>query len=676
MDIGKDEPVSHIYDVGIELQDIGLEDQGQVPVSPSSDIEKDESMPHDQLPNVEEYKMSQQIGGSSRASIKASLAIALMIILASVLITVGVVVGKNSEAPASATNETLFTKPNYPEPVTRTRGDDVINFVINMGWANYNDINNQDSPQYKAAMWLANNDHMTLPIEVSEEFMNRYLLATIFYALDGEHWQYDLNWLTGGSVCDWNTYFATKKGTQVSMQIQIGVSCRDGTSVKELYLPNVGLRGSLPAEIGFLYDLENINFSSNKITSALPDTMKNLQGIISLVLNDNQFNGPIPDWIGRWTHLATLNLARNSFDSALPPTLSNLKELQTLALETNHFIGDLEPLLGLSNLVGLYLGNNEFYGNLRDEIFSSWQVIEVMDMSNNTLTGNLPKMLLAKNKLLVVDLHTNHFNGPLPTIIGVEGSIEFLALYDNQLNGPIDDRFLSLTKLAHLDLSKNFFTGDMPTHLGNLKSLKYLYLAFNPNFNLGRIPSEYGDLPNLVDLSLQKTNRNGRIPYHYENLKELVLLDLDSNKLTGPVPSEIGSLTNLRFLLLKENLLTGTLPITFAKLKQLDTILLDDNAITAGSESICKPKLPLLTTFIADCSKMHACECCTKCCSASDLTCNNVTWFSEVDPIAQDAYNSQNYAFHENDIIYPAPTDSRSDPSYYQNFTGYYNTPP
>jgi len=195
-----------------------------------------------------------------------------------------------------------------------------------------------------------------------------------------------------------------------------------------------------------------------------------------------------------------------------------------------------------------------------------------------------------------------------------------------------------------------------------------LFLAFNEDLKIGVIPSEFGKLSNLVDLSLQKTNRIGAIPSQIGGMTSLVMLDLNHNLLTDTIPYQLGELTDLKFLLLKENDLEGDLPTTLSQLTDLDTLLLDDNGFWGGSSNVCG-HLPVLTTFIADCERLGPCDCCTKCCAASDPVCNTVTWFSGLDPVATDNYARDGYLFHEDDIVYPVHSDVV--PDYYQNFTGY-----
>lgn len=656
----------------------------------------EEAREHDQLPDVEEYKASQGIStvDANKFVLKVTLFVALGIMVASILIALGVIIGRDQalleEINGGGTADTdnanhgkgmdIFSDDanDYENSAASLkRLQDVIKLVTKNEWADSDLLEIEDTPENQAVRWLAQRDPMQLDPAVdgaTAEFQNRFLLALFYYALDGPNWNEQLNFLSTKSVCEWNEDYRTK----VQLPVTVGVQCHGMERVRELFLPNNNLRGPLPAKaMGHFLDLVDFNLFGNSISGILPESMRELRSLETVVLHDNELNGPMPDWLpNSWTNLKKLNLSHNRFIGGIPPNFGSRlgPTLETLALEKNMFSGTVEPLQGLINLKNLYLGDNRFSGELRDEILVSWTALEILDVSDNLLGGHLPMTLLAKDGLRVADLHGNNFSGPLPNLVEVEDSIEFLALQENQLTGPIDERLLSLNKLQHLDLSSNFFTGTFPKHLSQLTTLKYLFLAFNSEFKLGTIPTEFGRLTNLVDLSLQKTDRIGRIPTELSNLKKLNLLDLNSNLLDGTIPYQFGELTNLKFLLLKENSLTGSIPPQFEHLTELDTLLLDDNSLRGGASNVCGHEpASSLTTFVADCSEMGACECCTKCCADDDQSCNSVTWFSGLDPVAPGNYQRDSYLFHEDDIIYPVHVDGeqREQPHYYGNYSGY-----
>jgi len=552
---------------------------------------------------------------------------------------------------------------------TTDRFSDLAYFIAEHGWATERDLTTEGTPANAACDWLAHTDPLQITVDAgytSLELQKRFLLALVYYSLNGKEWHQQMNFLSAKPACKWNEQF----NTEVGIPVQVGVSCKED-NVRELYFPKNNLQGEFPAAFGLFTELVELNLFDNAVTGVLPSELTALTKLESLVAHNNDLQGPIPAWIGELTALRTLNLSNNGFTGNLPASFS--ATLETLALERNDLTGKLDSLQGLAKLKALYLGDNRFSGELSDEVLGSWTVIEILDLSDNLISGSIPATLFVQKELTVVDLHGNNFSGHLPDLIGMHDSIEFLALQENQLEGPIDDRLFSLTNLQHLDLSSNFFSGDFPYFLSQMTKLKYLFLAFNENLKLGSIPTEFGQLTNLVDLSLQHTNRIGAIPSELGALENLVLLDLNDNVLEGPVPASLGSLANLKFLLLKENNLQGELPATFSQLSQLDTLLLDGNSITGGADAVCAQN-NMLTTFSADCSELlDSHECVTQCCSDTNDECKSEVWFSDLDPVATGNYARDHYMFHEDDIIYPVePAAAAEDESsYYDNYDGY-----
>ena len=133
-----------------------------------------------------------------------------------------------------------------------------------------------------------------------------------------------------------------------------------------------------------------------------------------------------------------------------------------------------------------------------------------------------------------------------------------LYLPANQLTGEIPSEIGQLTNLVHLHLFNNQLTGEIPSEIGQLTNLENLQL-FN-NQLTGEIPSEIGQLTNLENLQLFNNQLNGEIPESIGNLINLNNLVLYNNQLTGEIPSDIGNLTNVNFLYLNDNELTGEIP--------------------------------------------------------------------------------------------------------------------
>ena len=83
------------------------------------------------------------------------------------------------------------------------------------------------------------------------------------------------------------------------------------------------------------------------------------------------------------------------------------------------------------------------------------------------------------------------------------------------------------------------------------------------------IPSNIGDLVNLVYLNLRETQIYGQIPTSIGNLSALKYLDMSLNNLDGEIIEEIWSLTNLEWLNLRGNSLTGEISPSLSNLSDL-----------------------------------------------------------------------------------------------------------
>ena len=161
-----------------------------------------------------------------------------------------------------------------------------------------------------------------------------------------------------------------------------------------------------------------------------------------------------------------------------------------------------------------------------------------------------------------------------------DGRVTGLDLYDNQLTGTIPTELGNLANLLHLQLTRNQLTGSIPTELGNLANLESLWL--NENQLTGTIPTQLGNLSSLQQLILENNQLTGSIPTQLGNLAKLQLLGLINNQLTGTIPTELGNLASLEWLSLNNNQLTGTIPTELGNLSSLGYLFLDRNHLTGS----------------------------------------------------------------------------------------------
>ncbi|KAK8968718.1 hypothetical protein KSP40_PGU000474 [Platanthera guangdongensis] len=84
-----------------------------------------------------------------------------------------------------------------------------------------------------------------------------------------------------------------------------------------------------------------------------------------------------------------------------------------------------------------------------------------LDLSDNELTGEMPKYIGELKALKSLNLSYNNVNGDIPTSIGKLEVLESLILSHNKLLGDIPTSFGKLNYLSTLNLSNNMLTGEI-----------------------------------------------------------------------------------------------------------------------------------------------------------------------------------------------------------------------
>ena len=361
---------------------------------------------------------------------------------------------------------------------------------------------------------------------------SRETLETLYYATDGPNWKRNDNWLTNEPLGTW-----------------YGVEADTTGVVRRLNLPENGLTGEIPAEVGRFPALQILDLRDNRLRGSIPADLGDLAGLRQLLLHGNRLEGEIPPELGRLAALRHLWLGRNLLEGVIPSEFGNLGELRSLELFSNRLTGSIPSTLGgLSSLTSLRI-------------------------SSNDLEGLIPSSLGNLANLLDLRLGGNNLSGSIPPSLGNLGNLSFLGLSDNALTGPI------------------------PPELGDLGSLAQLYL--DDNDLSGPIPSELGGLTNLQVLAARRNELTGPIPLELGNLAAVRNLLLGSNALTGPIPSELGLLASLSWLDLSANRLSGGLPEELGELEKLNGLVVNDNPGLAGPVPLSLGRLGSVGVFLA-----------------------------------------------------------------------------
>jgi len=124
-----------------------------------------------------------------------------------------------------------------------------------------------------AQNWIINDDAQKLS-PISQHLKERYILAVLYFVLDGGNW-------TSAGEGGWTSAANSDNTTWLLANTNAcfwgGVICDPGNEfVVRLELPFENLRGSIPHEISQLYHLQYLNLSNNHLKRSIPEQLGQL----------------------------------------------------------------------------------------------------------------------------------------------------------------------------------------------------------------------------------------------------------------------------------------------------------------------------------------------------------------------------------------------------------------
>ena len=202
-------------------------------------------------------------------------------------------------------------------------------------------------------------------------------LVAFYNATDGPNWKDNTNWLTDAPLGDW---------AGVSANRITGNGRVVGECVTQLWLNGNRLKGELPAELGSLLSLAELDLSNNQLSGELPAELGSLLNLRLLDLADNQLSGELPAELGGLPNLRRLDLANNELSGEIPAELGGLLNLQRLYLGRNQLSGEIPATIGnLPDMIWLSLPDNQLSGETPAELGN----IPTLVLDGNRLTGRV-----------------------------------------------------------------------------------------------------------------------------------------------------------------------------------------------------------------------------------------------------------------------------------------------
>ncbi|GAU14451.1 hypothetical protein TSUD_249910 [Trifolium subterraneum] len=360
--------------------------------------------------------------------------------------------------------------------------------------------------------------------------------------------------------------------------------------------------------------LSGCDLSDHYLLSMSPSLLNFSTSLAILDLLDNTLSSSkIFEWVFNATSiLIDLDLRYNNFKGTIPYDFGNIRNhLEWLDLSRNELHGgtSLESLVTyipdcwshLKALEFLDLSDNSLFGEVPSSM-GSLSKLKVLILRNNSLAGKLPISLKNCTNLVMLDLGDNRLSGPIPYWLGQQ--LQMLSLRRNQLYGSLPQSLCYLPKIQLLDLSENNLPGQLFKCLKNFFAMSQnvsstitidSHLVYRNEY--GRISLGSFDLIALLmwkgeerrfknnqlilrSIDLSSNQLNGVFPEEIGDLILLVSLNLSSNNLSGEITSKIGRLTSLEFLDLSRNFFSGPIPSSLAQIDRLSMLNLSDNNLS------------------------------------------------------------------------------------------------
>ncbi|XLR08625.1 hypothetical protein HN51_063632 [Arachis hypogaea] len=233
------------------------------------------------------------------------------------------------------------------------------------------------------------------------------------------------------------------------------------TSLVDLKLRGCSMRGTIPASIGNLSSLINLDLGTNNFVGTFPTSIGKLIKLQGFYLHDNQLEGFVPNQLCQLTSLYQFSLKRNKFSGPIPSCISNLTSLRWLWLASNKFNSIPSTVWKLFDLLLLDLSSNNLSGYLPLDS-GNLKAISWIYLSGNQFSGSIPRSLSNLMNLVHLTLARNKFEGPIPESFGRMVSLEQLDLSENNLSGVIPKTLEALVYLKYFNVSHNKLKGKIP----------------------------------------------------------------------------------------------------------------------------------------------------------------------------------------------------------------------
>jgi Leucine-rich repeat (LRR) protein len=219
---------------------------------------------------------------------------------------------------------------------------------------------------------------------------DRPVLEEFYKSTNGESWKDNENWLSDKPIGMW-----------------AGVTTNDDGRVTAICLRRNEMKGTLPANLEGLNQLQILDLEQNEISGCLPPNIRKCTNLIMVNLGYNEVSGSIPPTIGHLHKLAFLRLNNNQLQGEIPQGLGYCKAISELHLQCNTLTGSLPAkLASCGKLQDLRVYDNELGGRVPEEYWEDTPSLQIFSLSlNDHIASEFCSLHNQLNAQLMCTLH-------------------------------------------------------------------------------------------------------------------------------------------------------------------------------------------------------------------------------------------------------------------------------
>ena len=183
--------------------------------------------------------------------------------------------------------------------------------------------------------------------------------------------------------------------------------------VYSVFLSNNFLSGSIPSGIGYMTSVEYLVLGHNSLSGSLPSELGQLSELKVLDLSMNYLEGSSSREFENWSELTVLTVKENRALDWNLTQISDWPNITDVLMQKCGILGTTPEWIP-DTMESLLLENNKLSGTMSELLIDSANALELMDLSNNAISGTIPMRAASADAMQTLFLNNMQISGSLP----------------------------------------------------------------------------------------------------------------------------------------------------------------------------------------------------------------------------------------------------------------------